>query len=1539
MLNRVDIDVPAGFYSVPQTVTISAHEVTAQIMYTTDGSEPSATNGTLYVGPLTINQTTTLRAKAIQSGYVSLPSVTRTYLFLDDVIQQSPDGTAPAGWPSTWGGNVVDYGMDPDVLALEGEAAVKDALLALPTLSITTDLDNLFDSQIGIYSNAQQDGRDWERPASAEWINPDGSEGFQVNAGIRIRGGFSRSNNNPKHALKLFFRGQYGDSVLNYPVHGDIGVNEFKKLDLRTAQNYSWSFQGNSSNNFVAEVFARYNQRDLGQPYTRSNWIHLYLNGQYWGLFQTQERAEANYAASYFGGNAEDYDVLKPERGAYQNIATDGNFDAYDGLWQQAIARAPDGITPAFVDNAAYLRAQGKNPDGSDNLDYPVLLDVDNLIAYMVETLRGGNLDAPISNFLGNDQPNNYFAIRDRTGREGFRFFQHDAEHTMRNVNQNRNGPWNAPNFDNTVFYFNPQWLHQQLMANDEYRIRFADTVQWAFFNEGPLSESSLIEKLNTEAAKIEEAVIAESARWGDAKRGDNSPFGQANFLNAIAGLRNNYLPNRNPIVINQFRNTTLALKDSMGDYSIIVPAPLFPSIDAPSFLVNGTAQHGGIVGTGAQLRFNSPDGLVYYMTDGSDPRLFGGGIDPAAQVYDPQQISDTVVASGAVWKYLDDGSQPPTNWSGQTFDDALWASGPSQLGYGDGDEATVVSFGGDSNNKHITTYFRRAFDADLSGGSVVSVTLRVRRDDGVAVYLNGVEVVRDNLPSGTLTSTTTASSVVGGASESQWFEYSIDPSLLVDGDNLLAAEVHQISGSSSDITFDVELVVGKQNALPVTLNDSTSVRARTLSGSGEWSALSDAFFQIPNVAASPQNLRLTEINYDPRIDGDAEYIELRNITSGSEAVTIDLDGVTLTRGPSLPFPIPVGTKLGPGESVVLVHDTAAFLAAYPSVTPDQVVGEFEGRLSNGGERITLVDASGMTIADFEYDNNDPWTPWADGKGGSLVLVHPASVPVEQTGKPYHYAAGVEFGGTPAANEQTPLGIVVNEVLSHTDPPLLDSIELYNPTSTAISVGGWFLSDEADEPEKYKIPSGTTILAGGYLVFDESDFNPAVPNADGLVPFGLSSARGDSVWLFTGNGTAALALEDHAVFDATFNGVSLGRIDGSGDRLVPLANRSLGVINGTFSVSSVVISELNYHPEPPSSGALAILSTLTEQDLEFVELHNNSTSVVDLENWEIDGEVNFTFSSGDSLVPDQAFIVVSFDPGSPVNVNRLAAFREHYGIDTSVTIKGPFGGTLSNSHGVVQLKAPDLPPLDDPLLIPNVLVDELFYDDLAPWPVDADGLGPSLQRLAASTLGNYHDSWIAESPTPGNLPVRPKVESVTIDANGPNRSFVTEVRVEFDSLVSVSAESFGILNLNSNQNVEAIQVATQTVDGKTVAVLTFGVGESVIARPGRSNSLADGNYQLTINKRLVTSSATGVAMASDAYFGDEATDRFFRLFGDSNGDRQVDSKDLSLFARSFNRSVGDPLYDPMLDSDGDGDVDGRDFAAFRSHLGRRLEIP
>ncbi|MDQ3282586.1 MAG: metallophosphoesterase, partial [Acidobacteriota bacterium] len=164
------------------------------------------------------------------------------------------------------------------------------------------------------------------------------------------------------------------------------------------------------------------------------------------------------------------------------------------------------------------------------------------------------------------------------------------------------------------------------------------------------------------------------------------------------------------------------------------------------------------------------------------------------------------LVPMRSVWKYLDNGTNQGTAWRAQGFDDSTWASGWSELGYGDGDEATIVGYGPDPLRRYITTYFRQTFNV-TNPAAITGLTARLIRDDGAVVYVNGTEVARVNLPTGTISYTTSAVTTIGSADEITPVEITINPSLLVAGTNTIAVEMHQAGGSSSDLSFALELL------------------------------------------------------------------------------------------------------------------------------------------------------------------------------------------------------------------------------------------------------------------------------------------------------------------------------------------------------------------------------------------------------------------------------------------------------------------------------------------------------------------------------------------------------------------------------------------------------------------------------------------------------------------------------------------------------------------------------------------------------------
>jgi len=179
--SRVNSSVVPGFYEDTISVALTTDTVGASIFYTIDGSTPTASNGTLYNpgSPILISSTTNLRAVSVLDNYLSDFDRTYSYLFVDDILDQTAATTEAAGFPdedNRPNGGLLDYGFDPQVLDIEGREAVGNALLSLPSLSITTDIENLFDPNTGIYVNALESGRAYERPASVELINPDGTE-------------------------------------------------------------------------------------------------------------------------------------------------------------------------------------------------------------------------------------------------------------------------------------------------------------------------------------------------------------------------------------------------------------------------------------------------------------------------------------------------------------------------------------------------------------------------------------------------------------------------------------------------------------------------------------------------------------------------------------------------------------------------------------------------------------------------------------------------------------------------------------------------------------------------------------------------------------------------------------------------------------------------------------------------------------------------------------------------------------------------------------------------------------------------------------------------------------------------------------------------------------------------------------------------------------------------------------------------------------------------------------------------------------------
>lgn len=657
---RVNFGQPAGFYDAPFDLVLTSPDTSLDILYTIDGSNPqhsitaiSAGNtATLHIDPDdTTGRAATpaymVRASLTKPGFTPAKPLTQTYIFIENVKkQQHPGGK----WPTSQVNNqMIDLAMDPKVTDNPMYSdLVDDALMEIPSISIVTDMENLFHPATGIYVNAWGRGLDWERFTSVELIYPDSTEGFQINAGLRIRGGYSRDGSYPKHAFRLFFRGEYGATKLRYPLFGEEGVSEFDKMDLRCEQNYSWANSGGEHNTLVRDIFSRDTQRDMNRPYTRGRYYHLYLNGMYWGIYQTEERAEARYASDYFEGSREDFDVIKTTAISwpYQIEATDGNSTS----WMQIYNMCQTG----FADNQAYYNLLGKDINGRALPGGQVYVDIDNLIDYMLVIFYTGNFDAPVSAFNSNAMANNFYAIDNRNEKiPGFVFLCHDSEHSMMvdpvspgtGINENRVTISNMT--VNSFSQFHPQWLHSKLALNKEYQVRFADRAALHMTGEGALTPGIALERFNRRVSEIDTAVIAESARWGDTRT--STPFTKDNaWLPEINKVRTGFFPVRTNLVLNQLKSAKL--------YSWLNPPVV--SHDG-SELTFGRYR----LDNAMEILLRNPNttGELYYTVDGSDPRLAGGSLSATATgAGGPLTLT---IAASAVLKariYREDGTWSP---------------------------------------------------------------------------------------------------------------------------------------------------------------------------------------------------------------------------------------------------------------------------------------------------------------------------------------------------------------------------------------------------------------------------------------------------------------------------------------------------------------------------------------------------------------------------------------------------------------------------------------------------------------------------------------------------------------------------------------------------------------------------------------------------------------------------------------------------------------------------------------------------------------
>ncbi|MBN8246880.1 MAG: CotH kinase family protein, partial [Verrucomicrobia bacterium] len=476
----------------------------------------------------------------------------------------------------------------------------RDALLQIPTVSLVLPHEDLFGSS-GIYANPGARGDAWERAASMEWFQWDHGREFQENLGLSVRGGISRNKGfTPKHGFRVNFRGVYGAGSLDQALFPDTPVSGFDRLLLRAGSTDTWPcvewgqlvdgvqrwYRREASN--LRDQWVRDTQIAMGQPSAHGTYVHLYLNGLYWGVYNLCERPDHDFLALHRGGRAEEYDAVADFAELHA-----GNMDA----WNRMMALAGEDLSV----NANYQRLLGNRPDGTRDPASEVLLDVDNLIDYMVLHI-----------FIGaDDWPNHNWWAGRRRGPEstGFQFFAWDQEISISSLVR-QHSSW-GPIYAQADAFNTPAYVYSRCRSNPEFRMRFADRVYRHLFGSGALSVSNNIARWAGRVAGVDQAIVAESARWGDHQRPAQPYRREVEWLANDRWMRETYFPSNHVVALKRFRD-----------------AALYPRLAPPEW-----SSSGGLVSPGFQIGLRNPNasGTVWYTADGSDPRLPGGAVSASA--------------------------------------------------------------------------------------------------------------------------------------------------------------------------------------------------------------------------------------------------------------------------------------------------------------------------------------------------------------------------------------------------------------------------------------------------------------------------------------------------------------------------------------------------------------------------------------------------------------------------------------------------------------------------------------------------------------------------------------------------------------------------------------------------------------------------------------------------------------------------------------------------------------------------------------------
>ncbi len=1224
-----------------------------KIYYTLDGSFPT-TDSYLYDNPITISNTSIVRAAVFVDNFIPGPTVTHTY-FINENLEER----------------------------------------GLPVISISSNPEYFWDDDIGLY--VQDFKPDWEYPINIEMFENDGSDraAFNELAGTRVNG--QNSWQLPQKMLGIYFDNEYDNNNLDYQLFFDRDRKQFDNFTLR-ASGSDWSFT--LFRDALCQELTKENMDIESMAYKPAI---AFINGNYMGIHNFRSRVDESFIEDNFNLSSDAYDLIENNGNVEQ-----GNSIAFNQLYN-------------YVDSDLSIQS---NYDGLS-----AILDIENTMDYFISQLWASN----------GSWGHNVQLWKPKDGGK-WRWILQDFDRGF--TGSSNDGLSYFTTSNNPSSYNYARDVLEGLLQNEAFANAFISrAISQLYTSFHPKRVRSMIDQF---AKRIEKEMPYHAARWA----GTTSVYGNgissvAYWEDEVEDLRT-FADERQAFVQDELRDRfSLDNSHNLSISNFPVEGGTVKINDLKIPEANWSGPYFGSLDYKLEAF-----AAVGYQFEGWSKASF-----------------ETLIEKEAEWIYLDNGTDQGTDWQLLDFNDSGWNLGQAQLGYGDGDENTVIFYGGVDDEKHITSYFRKTFTIDNLEEYTGELILNLLRDDGAVVYLNGQEIVRSNMPSGPIDYLTGASSFISGNSEDLFLQFGINAQNLKQGENIIAIEIHQFNANSSDVSFDFELKAAKIS------NGSFFSVDKTITGQlnsneqivANYIRISDCILDtlisentILTIDCSPYLAPATvrvasgvELNIDPgvkvlfpeeanliingvlNINGTEEqnvlfealdddsfwgglsfqessapsnlhWFEIKDATGASHPIyhnaaisafkaDVKMDHLTITEVHGNPI-------LGYYASMELrnsrLHSKITgdlINVKYGQAHIDQCV--FEGNQQVDTDAIDYDDVENGTIR-----NSKIYNFFGFNSDGIDVGEESKNLTIENNFIHNCTDKGISIGqlSTVAIRNNTIVncnqGIAVKDY-SFAD---IDKNTFYN-TSTAVAcfeknVGEGGGGAQIKNSILSNSPDQSTLTGVRSSLYMEN----CLSDTDSLS--GISNIFGNPLFSNPSQNDFTLQPNSPAIGAGT-------------------AAEDLGTDSHLYTAPAVVhISGINYNP-------------LLDEFAEFIHLYNPSAETIHLEGYQFTDGVLYEFPDL-SIAPQEKIWLIANDLYYTEVQGQVESWTE---------------GRLSNGGEKIRL-------IDSH----GIVIDQVAYRDTTPWPIDADGLGGHLVLSSHDLDNHFASSWISSNLVSDNNLEKPK---------------------------------------------------------------------------------------------------------------------------------------------------------------------------------------